>query len=91
MENDTTAERINTTGSLMDLGRDRLEIRMSDSTSDPPKLQAIDLLAVKLKSETVKPALKHVSRFLVLFTKPLVLTIVTSVDCLLQFRNRVID
>ena len=53
--------------------------------------QAIDLIAPKLKSETVKPASKQVSRFRVLFTRPPVLTIDTSINCIMYLRKRVID
>ena len=41
---------------------------------------SIDLITLKLKSETVKSASKQVSRFRVLFTMPLVLTIDTSIN-----------
>ena len=44
-----------------------------------------------LKSETVKPALKQVSRFRMLLTMPPMLTVDTSINFLLYLRNRVID
>ena len=52
--------------------------------------QAIDLIALKLRSKTVKPASKQVSRFRMLFTGPLVFTIDTSIRFLLYSRNRTI-
>ena len=73
---------------LVVLGRDRLETRMSDSTLDSSTL---DLITLKLKFKTVKPASKQVSRFRVLFTRPLVLSINTSINFLLYLRNHVID
>ena len=44
--------------------------------------RAIDLITLKLKSETVKPASKQVARFCVLFTRPPVLTIDTIINFL---------
>ena len=62
--------------------RDRLKIRMSVSTWIR-RNQAIDLITLKVKTETVKPVSKQVSRFRVLFTRQPVLTIDTRINFLL--------
>ena len=53
--------------------------------------QAIDFITLKLKSETVKPAPKQVSRFPVLFSTLPLFTINKIICFLLYLRNRVIQ